>query len=55
MKLMINGKEAEAGMTVTDFRGDNWELESWKEPVSAGSTGRVYVSNGGCRMELSPR
>jgi hypothetical protein len=43
MKLYIDGKEAVKGQSVKDFRGEDFILVNWREPLHSGSTGRVCI------------
>lgn len=47
MQLMIDGKPAEVGMKVKDFRGEEHTLVGWREPHKSSSTGRVYCKTEG--------
>lgn len=52
MKLFVDGKQAEKGMRVKTFRGEEAILLDWHEPgtVSGGSGGRVCIEEEtGCK------
>lgn len=44
MRLMIRGEEAQKGMKVTNFRGEEFVLIDWRSPTEplGGATGKVY-------------
>lgn len=54
MELYVDGKLAVKGQKVTDFRGQEYTLIGWQEPLHSASSGRVQIKQGKCSGEYFP-